>query len=80
MTQLRLAELVGISRPRVAEIERGQGGSAPLATWIALGIVLKRPLAVSFSRAMVTEPQDAGHLAIQELVVVSRDVVDSVEG
>jgi len=69
LTQQQLADRVGISRPRLAEIERGHGEGAPFATWIALGLALGRPLAVSFSRDLAPEPHDAGHLALQELVL-----------
>lgn len=68
LTLEALAARIGISRARLAEIERGEGGGAPIATWIALGIALERPLAVSFSRPL-HEPRgtaDAGHLDVQE--------------
>ena len=66
-----LAARIGLSRARLAEIERGDGGGAPLAIWIALGIALERPLAVAFTRPL-DEPRgtaDAGHLQIQEHVL-----------
>jgi transcriptional regulator with XRE-family HTH domain len=64
-----LGAKVGLGRTRVAEIERGDGTGAGLETWVALGIALGRPLAVTFTRppgAGRDEPADAGHLAIQE--------------
>lgn len=64
-----VAKRVGISRARLSEIERGEGGGAPLQTWVSLGTALDQPLAVSFSRPLGEqrgEPADAGHLQIQE--------------
>lgn len=72
--RMSLADLggrVGLSRTRIAEIERGEGLGASLQTWIALGIALGRPLAVAFTRPLgePRAPVDAGHLEIQEHVL-----------
>lgn len=66
-----LARRVGLSRARLSQIERGEGAGTPLRVWIALGIALDRPLAVSFSRPLDAPrgPVDAGHLEIQEHVL-----------
>lgn len=70
LTQQRVADMIGISRSRYADIERGQGATAPLATWAGIGAALGRPLAVSLSREIeVPDLRDAGHLAAQELVL-----------
>jgi DNA-binding XRE family transcriptional regulator len=69
VTQEHLAGRIGISRQRVAEIERGLGTGVPTATWVALGIAIRRPLAIGFSRAIEPELTDAGHLACQEFVL-----------
>jgi transcriptional regulator with XRE-family HTH domain len=62
-----LAARVRISPARLSEIERGLGGRAPLETWIALGIAIGRPLAVTASKPFPDDrPADAGHLDIQE--------------
>jgi len=68
----QVARRVGMSVARLSEIERGLGARAPLETWVALGIALDRPLAVTFSRShdgASTGPLDAGHLEIQEYIL-----------
>jgi transcriptional regulator with XRE-family HTH domain len=72
LTQHALAERIGMSQTWISRIERGQGAPVPLETWVALGVALDRPLAVSFSRPLLpteTATSDAGHLDIQEHVL-----------
>jgi transcriptional regulator with XRE-family HTH domain len=71
MSLADLGSRVGLSRTRIAEIERGEGTGTPLHTWVAMGIALDRPLAVGFSRPLGEPhgPADAGHLEIQEHVL-----------
>lgn len=67
-----LARKVGLSVARLSEIERSLGTRAPLETWVALGIALERPLAVTFTRPLgqsVSSVSDAGHLEMQELLL-----------
>ena len=70
LTQRGLADRVGLSQGRISDIERGDGAAVPLDTWVALGLALNRPLAISFSRDLEPEePRDAGHLRAQEVVL-----------
>lgn len=66
-----VARRIGISLSRLSEIELGDGVATPLDTWVALGIALGRPLAVSFSRPLdgSRSPADSGHLEIQEHIL-----------
>jgi transcriptional regulator with XRE-family HTH domain len=69
LTQHALAERAGVSQSTYSRIERGRVGAVPLATLVALGVALERPLAISLTRplgATAAEPRDAGHLEIQE--------------
>jgi transcriptional regulator with XRE-family HTH domain len=69
LKQAQVAALIGVHQSRVSQIERGFGHAAPLAVWIAFGIAVQRPLAISASRSLISEPRDAGHLAAQELIL-----------
>ena len=68
-SQEQLAAKVGLKRTRIGDIERGQATGTPLIVWVRLGIVLRRPLAIAFSRHLDPEPADAGHLNGQELLL-----------
>jgi len=69
LTQAALAAQVGISRGRLAGIEAGRGGGAPLEVWLALAQALGRYLRFEFGRDPLADLADAGHLDIQELVL-----------
>lgn len=68
ITQAALAVRVEVDQSRISQIERGLGRGVPLELWVAFGVVLGRPLAISFTRPLgeTREPADAGHLAMQE--------------
>ena len=68
-TQLQLSEKVGLSESRIGQIERGLGFALPAHSWFSLSVVLDIPLRLEFGRDALAEPTDAGHLAIQELVL-----------
>ncbi len=64
-----LGDKVGLTPSRVSQIERGHGRGASLEVWFALAQALGIYLRVEFGRDPVQEPDDAGHLAIQELAL-----------
>lgn len=68
LTQTDLAARVGVHQSGISLIELGRGGPVRLDLWIALGVALGRPLAISFTRPLgeSREPADAGHLTMQE--------------
>jgi transcriptional regulator with XRE-family HTH domain len=71
VTQAQLGRRVGLSQARISAVERGLGVGLPLEVWIALGIALRRPLSVGFSRPIGADAAlaDAGHLDIQEYLL-----------
>ena len=69
LTQARLGAKVGLSQGAVSRAERGLGGGLTLDAWQRIGIALGRPLIVAFQRDTTGETADAGHLAMQELVL-----------
>lgn len=68
-TQRDLGALVGISQSAVSRAERGLGGGLTVDLWQRLGLAVGRPLDVRLQRDVLGETADAGHLAIQELVL-----------
>jgi transcriptional regulator with XRE-family HTH domain len=71
LTQARLAERVGVHQTAISRVESGRGRHVPLELWIAIGLAIGRPLAISLSRplAETRDPADAGHLAMQEYLI-----------
>jgi hypothetical protein len=61
--------MVGLGATRIGQIERGAGSGASMETWFALATALRLPLHVEFGRDPVQEPDDAGHLKVQELML-----------
>ncbi|HUP82784.1 MAG TPA: helix-turn-helix transcriptional regulator [Candidatus Limnocylindria bacterium] len=64
-----LGERVGLTPSRISQIERGHGAGASLEVWFALAQALGTFLKVELGRDPIQEPDDAGHLAIQELAL-----------
>ena len=70
LTQAELGDKVAVSQAEISALEAGRGARTPIETWVAIGIALDRPIAIGFSRDVIDPlPQDAGHLAAQELLV-----------
>ena len=69
LSQAALASKVAISRPRLSDVEAGDGAGVPLETWFAVAKALGLYLRFEFGRDPQQELRDAGHLDIQELVV-----------
>jgi len=69
LTQERLGDRVGLGRMAISRAERGQGGGLTLDAWQRIGIALDRPLVVRFQHDVTGDTVDAGHLALQELVL-----------
>lgn len=67
-TRIELARRAGIGRMVESRIERGIGG-IDLDALQRIAVALDRPLLVSFGRDLIEGPVDAGHLAMQELVL-----------
>jgi transcriptional regulator with XRE-family HTH domain len=71
ITERELSDRVGVDQTRISQIELGRGEGAPLSLWIAIGVALDQPLAVSFTRPLgeARQPADAGHLEMQEFLL-----------
>ena len=68
LTQRQLAASAGVSESTLRRVERGASASISVDTFQRIGYALDRPVAVQLGRG-TGEPIDAGHLAMQELVV-----------
>jgi transcriptional regulator with XRE-family HTH domain len=69
VTQLQLGGRVGISQSAVSRAERGLGGGLTLDAWQRFGIALGTPFRANLQRDPLADTADAGHLAMQELVL-----------
>ena len=69
LTQAALGERAGVSRMTVSRLERGYGGGLTLDAWQRIGLAVGRPLIANLLRPTDGDTPDAGHLALQELVL-----------
>ena len=79
LTQADVGRRLGISHSRYGDLERGHGAGAPIGLWIAAGLTVGRPLAITVSRALSPQPRDGGHLSAQEHVL-ARARVSGITG
>jgi transcriptional regulator with XRE-family HTH domain len=68
-TQHELGRRCGLAQTTVSKVERGEGGALSLESWQQVALALALQLDVTIGRDALEEPPDAGHLAIQELVL-----------
>ena len=69
LLQRELAALASLTQSAVSRMERGLGGSFSVDAWQRVHTALYRPLNLAPSRDALAETVDAGHLAMQELVL-----------
>lgn len=69
LTQAGLAARVGTSATMIGRIERGEATAVSLRVWVAVALALGLTPRFALSRDPLEEPLDAGHLAIQELLL-----------
>jgi hypothetical protein len=71
LRQVDLGTQVGVGQSRISAVERGLGARLPLETWVAIGLALGQPIAVTLTRRY--DPPgvlaDAIHLDMQERVI-----------
>ena len=68
-TQAALGAKCGLSQSAISDLEIGDGGGLSLVAWQRVAMILDLPLRVELGRDAMEPPADAGHLAIQELVL-----------
>jgi transcriptional regulator with XRE-family HTH domain len=68
-TQAQLGARVGLSQSAISRAERGSGGGLTIDSWQRISIALGIRLRIQLDRDPQLDVADAGHLAIQELVL-----------
>jgi len=69
LTQHALARRIGISQSEMSRIELGHGHGVRIETWVSLAHELGLQPRFELARDWRESPADAGHLAIQELLL-----------
>ena len=69
LTQARLGGVIGVVQSTISIMERGRGASLSVDVWQRAFAAVDRRLLLDVSRDAAEGPADAGHLAIQELVL-----------
>jgi transcriptional regulator with XRE-family HTH domain len=69
LTQTQLGEAVGLSQSEMSRLELGSGSGAPIRVWLALAAALGLRPRFELGRDPQEDAIDAGHLAIQELLL-----------
>lgn len=69
LTQARLGGAIGVVQSTISIMERGRGASLSVDVWQRAFAAVDRRLLFDVSRDAADGPADAGHLAIQELVL-----------
>jgi SAM-dependent methyltransferase/transcriptional regulator with XRE-family HTH domain len=69
LTQRDLGGKVGLSQSAVSRVERGRGGGLTVDALQRMALALDLRLRLSLARDPLNETRDAGHLAMQELVL-----------
>jgi transcriptional regulator with XRE-family HTH domain len=69
LIQAQLAAIVGVVQSTISQMELGRGGSLSMDVWQRAFAAVDRDLTLVASRDRLDEPADAGHLAMQELVM-----------
>jgi transcriptional regulator with XRE-family HTH domain len=68
-TQAELGAKAGLAQSTISLMERGLGGQLSVDAWQRVFVALGRPLLFEAGKDPISEPADAGHLRIQELVL-----------
>lgn len=69
LTLRQLSDGAGVSASAISRMERGKGAGSTLDSWQRVATALGRPLRIELASETVDSTADAGHLAIQELLL-----------